>query len=936
MKRYLRCLAIGLFLTLCVIRAAAQSGASIAGAVVDQNKDAIAGALVKVINLTSGRTVTARTGVTGEYKISGLPPAVYHIAVDRDGFATAARTVTLAEAEPVMQNFSLAPGSLKDTITVTAAQGNARASVDTPQTVTVTEATEIGRNRPWSTFAAIEKTPNLGVIGASPAAERPRLRGLDSNRLLLLIDGERLNNFRSDPISGISPSVIDVTQLESAEVVSGGGSSLYGSDALAGTINLVTRAPARADGGTILGIRFDGDLHSNGLFRRAATAIHWSTPKLAVRLAGSRFATRDYRAGDGAIDLQEVVRFGQLATAMGNLAGNDVARTYAVWQLPADAKIPNGDGRGFNDQVDVWFLGSARHSIRYRQLNSQHKDIEFPFVTPPFDGRNQFNGLRRLDKYGLAYEGHELARWLPHLSGSVYGQKYAFADDNFVSAIDPGSSWQIVADPDAPTGAVSLLTGRASQFTLSNFTDGKNAVTSYGLNIQATLIPFAGAAVTTGMAYLRDSSRDEFSRIDFQPGTNVPSKIITDRASNPDSLYRNLGWFNLIEYEPARWLRLIGGFRLDNWKTVANITSGFPLDTESIILDASFNQLLAAPGQINVAGLQGINDLVNGTRGLGTNHTVATGNLGVIVRAPGRINPYFRWANSYREPGITERYILRDFGNPSFSVLLISNTALKPERGNSYEFGVKTQRDRWLASLAYFRNNLEDFLRPAFSSTLFVPADPARGLQPLSPDFPFHGVLYVQRINTARARIQGLEGAYEVNLPVGQAGSLSPYGTLGWLKGADLTPDETTVALIKQFYNRSDTAIPLRGSVTDAPLAGITPFRGLFGMRYNSPTGRWLGQYQVRYQSEVTRVAPIDLSSTIQTQYGTLAGLRSLATQSLRAGYTYRREAMRLSLIFGVDNLTNRLYFEPFQNAPAPGRSFVFGLTMDFANLLRR
>ena len=797
-------------------------------------------------------------------------------------------------------------------------------------------ATEIEKDRPWSTFAAIEKTPNLNSIGANPAAERPRLRGLDSNRLLLVIDGERLNNFRSDPISGISPSVIDVTELESAEVVSGGGSSLYGSDALAGTINLVTRAPVRADAAPVLGIRFDGDLHSNGLFRRAATAINWSTRKLALRLGGSRFAVDDYRAGDAAIDLQEVVRLGQLATAMGNFAGNDVARTYAVWQLPARAEIPNGDGRGFNDQVDLWFFPSNKHSLRYRQLNSQHKNIEFPFIIPPFDGRNQFNGLRRLDKYGLGYEGHELARWLPHFSGSFYRQKYAFADDNFVSAIDPGSSWQIVADPQAPTGAVSVLTGRASTFTLSNFTDGKNAVTSYGLNIQATLIPFSGAALTTGVAYLRDFSRDEFSRIDFQPGTTVPAKIITDRASNPDSLYRNLGWFNLIEYEPARWLRLIGGFRLDNWKTVAHVTSGFPLDTESAILNASFNQLIANPGQINVAGLQGITDLVNGKSGLNTNRTVATGNLGVVVRAPGRINPYFRWANSYREPGITERYILRDFGNPSFSVLLISNTALKPERGNSYEVGFKAQRDRWLGSFAYFRNNLEDFLRPAFSNALFVPADPARGLQPIAPDFPFHGVLVVQRINTARARIQGLEGAYELNLPAGRAGSISPFGTLGWLKGADLTPDETSVALIKQFYNRSDTAIRLRGSVNDAPLAGITPFRGIFGLRYNSLNGRWLGQYQVRYQSQVTRVAPLDLSSTILTQYGTLAGLRSLATQSLRAGYTMRRERHRVSFVFGVDNLANRLYFEQFQNAPAPGRSFVFGITMDFANLLSR
>ncbi|HKP10689.1 MAG TPA: TonB-dependent receptor, partial [Blastocatellia bacterium] len=473
-------------------------------------------------------------------------------------------------------------------------------------------------------------------------------------------------------------------------------------------------------------------------------------------------------------------------------------------------------------------------------------------------------------------------------------------------------------------------------YTPANFTDGKNAVTSYGLNAQATLLPFSGAAITTGVAYLRDASADDFSRVDFQPGTTAPRKVINGRASNPDSIYKNLGWFNLIEYEPARWLRLVGGLRLDNWQTEARVTPGFPLDTESAILDASFSSLIASPGQIAVAGLRGINDLVTGKGGLGTSNTVATGNFSAVVRAPGRVNAYARWANSYREPGITERYILRDFGDPTFSVLLVANTALKPERGNSYEFGVKTQRQHWRASLAYFRNDLRDFLRPAFSNALFVPADPSRGLEPISPSFPLHGVVYVQRVNTARARIQGVEGTYEVNLPMGKAGSLSPYGTLGWLRGADLTPDATTVALIRQFYNRADTAIPLRGSPGDAPLSGITPFRGLFGLRYNSPKEKWLVQYQLRYQSRVERAAPLDLASTIQTQYGTLAGLRALATQSVRAAYTLRRESHRLSFVFGVDNLTDRFYFEQFQNAPAPGRSFVFGVTTDFVNRFKR
>jgi len=85
----------------------------------------------------------------------------------------------------------------------------------------------------------------------------------------------------------------------------------------------------------------------------------------------------------------------------------------------------------------------------------------------------------------------------------------------------------------------------------------------------------------------------------------------------------------------------------------------------------------------------------------------------------------------YREPEVTERYILRNFGDPTFSVLLVPNTALKPERGSNYEFGFKIERERWSASVAYFRNHLmKNFIRNEFFDALFVPADPAPGLEP--------------------------------------------------------------------------------------------------------------------------------------------------------------------------------------------------------------
>jgi outer membrane receptor protein involved in Fe transport len=300
------------------------------------------------------------------------------------------------------------------------------------------------------------------------------------------------------------------------------------------------------------------------------------------------------------------------------------------------------------------------------------------------------------------------------------------------------------------------------------------------------------------------------------------------------------------------------------------------------------------------------------------------------------INPYFRWGNSYREPGITERYLLRNFGDSTFSVLVVPNTTLKPERGRSYDVGIRVQRSKWHALVGYFVNDLSDFVGSVFAPPLIIPADPGRGLNPISSLFPFHGVLYVQRSNVARARIRGFEGSYEASLSLGDAGTITPFGTLGWLKGSNLTPDQNTLKLIAQFYNRTDTPVPLRGSATDAPLSSITPFRIIDGLRFDSPKRRWFAYYQVRYQARVRRADPLDLTAAISTQYGTLASLNSFAVHGLRGGYSRRKESYRVSFRVGIENVTNRLYFEHFQTAPASGRSFVFGTVLEFFNLLEK
>ena len=908
----------------------ALTGASISGAVTDQTKAGLEGASVSVVNIASGVTTRVWTDREGKYTLQGLGAGSYRVAVSATGFAAAGRDIDISGDQDLREDFTLAPGAIKDTITVTAGKGTARVADDTPQPVTVSRQSDIEESRPAATLDVVRLTPNLIQVNANPVSERPDLRGLDSNRVLLLIDGQRLNNMRSDPQSGVSPGIIDPYDLQAMEVISGSGSSLYGSDAMAGSINLVSRQARISDSGQRLGFALDSDLHSNGLFRHGHSALDWSTARLGIRLSGSLFKEGNYSDGDGAIPVSKVAEVAAFANRMSSAIGNSIANTFAVWGLPSHATISNGQGQGFNDEADVRFFPSPHQEFHFSQITSQHKDLGFPFIDPPFDVRNEFDGFRRLDKYGLRYEARGLNRIVPRISASVYSQKYSFADDTFTSSINQGSSWTLVPGPGSQP--ITEITGNPSTFALAGFTDGKNALTSTGADADATFTPIRGFLITSGLGYLRESSRDDFSQANFGAGAGITSEI-TGRASNPNSIYQNIGWFNLVEYEATRWLLLTGGFRLDNWRTQARITPGFPIATEGAVLAASLSQLQATPGPIDLAGLNQVAGLTEGLKGIHTDNTVPTGNVGAVLRLPHHVNPYFRWSTSYREPGITERYTLRDFGTPSFSVLQVPNTALKPERGQGYESGVKARGNRWDASVGYFRNNYTDFLQTSLSSTLFIPADPAQGIDPVSPEFPFHGVLIAQRTNTARARIQGVESSAEFSVPVPHAGSITPYESLGAMKGTNLAPDPATVLLLNEFYNRPGASVPLKGSPTDAPLTNIAPFRGIFGVRFDSRGGAF-ADYEVRYQARVERVDPEQLTTTILSQYGSFAGLNSFAVQSVRAGYTFRKEECRIQITAGIENLTDRLYFEQFLNAPAPGRSFVFGISLGLDNLL--
>jgi hemoglobin/transferrin/lactoferrin receptor protein len=130
-------------------------------------------------------------------------------------------------------------------ITVTAARFERPIDL-TPQSVTVLERKELEARPMVNVQAILDDVPGISYSRTGALDGQLTVRGLSSNdsRTVLFIDGDR---FRGRP--SLEHSFLDPNEIERIEIIRGPAAALYGSDAMNGVINVITRR-AQADPGT--------------------------------------------------------------------------------------------------------------------------------------------------------------------------------------------------------------------------------------------------------------------------------------------------------------------------------------------------------------------------------------------------------------------------------------------------------------------------------------------------------------------------------------------------------------------------------------------------------------------------------------------------------------------------------------------------------------
>ena len=858
------------------------SAATITGLVSDTTGAALVAARVTLRSIATGQETIIETDAQGRFRFDVQATGTYLVIVTRAGFSEVARTVTVEQADASLDvPISLEIGTMTAELTVTANRGE-REVRQIPLHVETMSRAGMEQTNPLSTGDALTTAVNVTPVGNGPFAVRPRLRGLDSTRMLVLVDGERLNTARqATDRTGAEVGLISTDTISRIEIINGAGTLMYGSDALAGTVNIITNEPTFTPTRQLL-YGFNGFYSSNENGRRGTVTLGGTSSVATFRIQAGAEKFDNYEAGS--FDVEDTRPF----FADGRLRQNDTIDAnfgfnFRAFPDPFNAPYVRTDGEILNSQAEGTFVNASglfkvgeRRSVRVRVHSRRMEDVGFPDFEQPFFFNDTSLPHSNLDKISARYEAQAVTPWLANLSLTAYYQRL----ERLLRTTLP------VQFP-APT-PVSFFP--ISVMRLDVVSDTEQRVRTPGVDFNAVFVPAQNHLLTTGLTFYQDRSSDARTTstttsmvgqvtlgqrgpapIVFPSPLQLGPATIAHPVRVPDASLRNIAVFAQDEWRVRPALSVIAGLRTDFYTVVSEATPGY--DVQSVVGNAT--------PPIDQSTLPDPNGATYSRQAL-------TGDIGMVSNPDGTLSPFVRYGRSYRHPNLEEMF----FAGPATAGNILPNVTVEPETGNNFDAGLKFRTGKLSGGAYYFLNHYENFI----AQDLVVAANASGAL--------------AQARNFGNVRITGIE--LSAALPI----TVSP-GVITLNGAAALTRGTVT-----EGTNPLDNS-----SLAGTPFDNITPSKVIAAARFTQSRGLWWVEYGIRAQGEVTRVAETLLDSPFLIAQDLLS-LDGFAVHRLGWGVNFARGRDRVGLTFAIENLGDTFYREHFQFAPARGRSFTVGLNI--------
>ena len=228
---------------LCVMLSAEaqDTDAHIHGHVIDKNTGEH---LPYMVVMLKGTTIGVTTESTGHYMIRNVPEGNFVVEVSAVGYKTQSREINIRKGRSYEVNFTLEEDLVQiDGVIVSATRSETTRKMS-PTLVNVVGMDVYNRTNASTVAQGLSFQPGVRVENncQNCGFQQVRINGLDGQYTQILID--------SRPIFSALAGVYGIEQLpanmvDRVEVMRGGGSALFGSSAIAGTINIITKEPVR-------------------------------------------------------------------------------------------------------------------------------------------------------------------------------------------------------------------------------------------------------------------------------------------------------------------------------------------------------------------------------------------------------------------------------------------------------------------------------------------------------------------------------------------------------------------------------------------------------------------------------------------------------------------------------------------------------------------
>src|SRR5664279_2528147 len=199
-----------------------------------QTGEPLAGVAVYIPELQTG----AISGPDGKYKVENLPRTKILFQVSYVGYSTIIGSIDLSVDS--VKDFALEIGAKEMNEVVVTGASRVTEIKSSPLPIATLDRKEINQNLNTNIIDAISKIPGVNAVTTGPNISKPFIRGLGYNRILTLNDGIRQEGQQWGDEHGIE---VDQNSIGKIEVIKGPASLIYGSDAMAGVVNLLPPPP---------------------------------------------------------------------------------------------------------------------------------------------------------------------------------------------------------------------------------------------------------------------------------------------------------------------------------------------------------------------------------------------------------------------------------------------------------------------------------------------------------------------------------------------------------------------------------------------------------------------------------------------------------------------------------------------------------------------